>query len=86
MPLGILIEVAGRKLQKDFEPILERQVHRFVNGAMGVMHIGQRDMPWIRVSQDAFKAGFRLRDFGEILHAKYLEEYPAIVDKVAVTT
>ncbi|HEX9977812.1 MAG TPA: CO dehydrogenase/CO-methylating acetyl-CoA synthase complex subunit beta, partial [Acidimicrobiia bacterium] len=85
MPLGILIEVAGRKLQKDFEPILERQVHRFVNGAMGVMHIGQRDLPWIRVSQDAFKAGLRLRDFGVILHAKYLEEYPALVDKVAVT-
>ncbi|MFH0750336.1 MAG: acetyl-CoA decarbonylase/synthase complex subunit alpha/beta [Chloroflexota bacterium] len=85
MPLGILIEVAGRKFQKDFEPILERQVHRFINGAMGVMHIGQRDQPWIRVSQDAFKAGLRLRDFGVILHAKYLEEYPALVDKVAVT-
>ncbi len=85
MPLGILIEVAGRKLQKEFEPILERQVHRFVNGAMGVMHIGQRDMPWLRVSQEAFDAGFRLRDLGVILHAKYLEEYPALVDKVAVT-
>jgi acetyl-CoA synthase len=85
MPLGILIEVAGRKLQKDFEPILERQIHRFVNGAMGVMHIGQRDIPWIRISQDAFKAGFRLRHFGDILHAKYHEEYPALVDKVQVT-
>lgn len=85
MPLGILIDVAGRKLEKDFEPILERQIHRFINGAMGVMHIGQRDMPWIRISQDTFKAGFRLRHFGEILHAKYLEEFPALVDKVAVT-
>jgi acetyl-CoA synthase len=85
MPLAIVIEVAGRKLQKDFEPILERQVHRFINGAMGVMHIGQRDLPWIRVSQEAFNAGLRLRDFGTILHAKYLEEFPAIVDKVAVT-
>lgn len=85
MPLGILIDVAGRKLQKDFEPILERQIHRLINGAMGVMHIGQRDMPWIRVSKDAVAAGFRLRHFGEILHAKYLEEYPSLVDKVAVT-
>ncbi len=85
MPLGILIDVAGRKLQKDFEPILERQIHRFINGAMGVMHIGQRDMPWIRVSQDAVRAGFRLRHFGDILHAKYHEEYPALVDKVQVT-
>src|SRR3990172_5599762 len=85
MPLGILIDVAGRKLQKDFEPILERQIHRLLNGAMGVMHIGQRDMPWIRISQDTFKAGFRLRHFGDILHAKFHEEYPALVDKVAVT-
>jgi acetyl-CoA synthase len=85
MPLGILIEVAGRKLQREFEPILERQVHRFVNGAMGVMHIGQRDLPWVRLSQDTYRAGFRLRDFGVILHAKYHEEYPALVDKVAVT-
>jgi len=84
MPLGILIDVAGRKLQKDFEPILERQIHRFINGAMGVMHIGQRDMPWIRISQDTFKAGFRLRHFGDILHAKFHEEYPSLVDKVAV--
>jgi acetyl-CoA synthase len=85
MPLGILIEVAGRKLQKDFEPILERNVHRFINGAMGVMHIGQRDMPWIRMNKETYDAGFRLRDFGVILHAKYLEEFPAIVDKVSVT-
>jgi len=85
MPLGIVIEVAGRKLQKDFEPILERNVHRFVNGAMGVMHIGQRDLPWIRISHDAVNAGLRLRDIGVILHAKYLEEFPAIVDKVSVT-
>ncbi|HSG86795.1 MAG TPA: acetyl-CoA decarbonylase/synthase complex subunit alpha/beta [Candidatus Limnocylindrales bacterium] len=84
MPLGLLIEVAGRKLQKDFEPILERQVHRFVNGAMGVMHIGQRDLPWIRMSKETYDAGFRLRDFGVVLHAKYLEEFPAIVDKVSV--
>ena len=84
MPLGILIDVAGRKLQKDFEPILERQIHRLINGAMGVMHIGQRDMPWIRISQDTFKAGFRLRHFGDILHAKFHEEYPSLVDKVAV--
>ncbi|MCX5656852.1 MAG: CO dehydrogenase/CO-methylating acetyl-CoA synthase complex subunit beta, partial [Candidatus Omnitrophica bacterium] len=46
MPLGIIVEVAGRKMQKDFEPILERQIHRFVNYAMGLMHIGQRDMNW----------------------------------------
>jgi len=76
--------VAGRKMQKDFEPILERQIHRFVNYAMGLMHIGQRDMNWIRISKDAFGKGFRLKHIGIILHAMLHEEYSAIVDKVQV--
>ncbi|MFA5357067.1 MAG: acetyl-CoA decarbonylase/synthase complex subunit alpha/beta [Candidatus Omnitrophota bacterium] len=84
MPLAIIIEVAGRKMQKDFEPILERQVHRFVNYAMGLMHIGQRDMNWIRISNDAFAKGFRLKHIGVILHAMLHQEYNAIVDKVQV--
>ena len=58
MPLAIIVEVAGRKMQKDFEPILERQIHRFINYAMGIMHVGQRDMNWIRISNDAFNKGF----------------------------
>ncbi|MFH0739208.1 MAG: CO dehydrogenase/CO-methylating acetyl-CoA synthase complex subunit beta, partial [Candidatus Omnitrophota bacterium] len=78
------VEVAGRKMQKDFEPILERQVHRFINYAMGIMHIGQRDMNWIRISQDAFDNGFRLKHIGVILHAMLHQEYNAIVDKIQV--
>jgi hypothetical protein len=67
MPLGMLIEVAGRKMQTDFEPILERQVHTIVNHAMGVFHMGQRNLTWVRISKDAFKAGLRLKHFGELL-------------------
>jgi acetyl-CoA synthase len=85
MPLGILVEVAGRKMQKDFESILERQIHTAVNHAMGIFHMGQRDMPWIRVSKDAFKAGWRLRHFGEVIIAHLKNEYGAIVDKAQVT-
>ncbi len=84
MPLAIVIEVAGRKFNKDFEPILERQVHRYVNGAMGIMHIGQRDMNWIRISKDAFAKGFRLKHLGIIIHAMLHQEYSAILDKVSV--
>lgn len=84
MPLAIVVEVAGRKMQKDFEPILERQLHRFINYAMGLMHIGQRDMNWIRISNDAFGRGFRLKHIGIILHAMLHQEYGAIVDKVQV--
>jgi len=85
LPLGIWVEVAGRKMQPDFEPILERQIHHLVNGAEGIWHMGQRDIVWTRVSKAGFAKGLRLKDYGEILHAKLLADYPAIVDKVRVT-
>jgi len=85
MPMAWFVEVAGRKMQKDFEPILERQIHTIVNHAMGIFHMGQRDINWIRISKDAFKAGFRLRHFGELLRAELLSKFPALVDKVQAT-
>jgi acetyl-CoA synthase len=85
LPLGLWIEVAGRKMQQDFEPILERQVHHLINGAEGVWHMGQRDIVWLRISKDAFTRGFRIRHLGEIVRAKLLSDYPAIIDKVQVT-
>lgn len=84
VPLGIWVEVAGRKMQPDFEPILERQVHRFCNEAQGLFHMGQRDIIWLRISKDAHKAGFKFEHIGKILHAKLHDEYGAIVDKVQV--
>ncbi|MBC8462144.1 MAG: CO dehydrogenase/CO-methylating acetyl-CoA synthase complex subunit beta [Deltaproteobacteria bacterium] len=85
LPLGIWVEVAGRKMQVDFEPILERQIHHLINGAEGIWHMGQRDIMWTRVSKQGFANGIRLADYGRILHAKLLSEYSAIVDKVKVT-
>ena len=85
LPLAIWVEVAGRKMQSDFEPILERQIHHLVNGAEGIWHMGQRDIIWTRVSKSGFAKGLRIKHYGEILHAKLLSDYPAIVDKVKVT-
>jgi acetyl-CoA synthase len=85
MDLGILVEVAGRKMQEDFEPVLERQIHYFTNGASGVQHIGQRDIAWIRISKTAADKGFNLEHFGEILYARMHADFGAIVDKVQVT-
>ncbi|WP_461251782.1 acetyl-CoA decarbonylase/synthase complex subunit alpha/beta, partial [Treponema sp. R8-4-B8] len=85
LPLGIWVEAAGRKMQPDFEPILERQIHHMINGAEGIWHMGQRDIVWTRVSKTGFERGIRLKHYGEILHAKLLADYPAIVDKVRVT-
>lgn len=84
MDLGILVEVAGRKMQEDFEPVLERQIHYFVNGASGIQHIGQRDITWIRISKAAADKGFTLKHLGDILHARFMADFGAIVDKVQV--
>ena len=85
MPLGIVIDVAGRKMQSDFESIMERQIHTYLNEAMGIFHMGQRSIVWARVSKDSFNKGFRLKHFGTILHAKIHENYGKLVDKVQVT-
>lgn len=85
MPLGVVVEVAGRKMQKDFEPILERQLHHFVNSMEGVMHIGQRDIAWIRTSTSAKEKGFKFEHFGHLFRAKLMADFPALVDKVQVT-
>jgi acetyl-CoA synthase len=85
MDMGIVVEVAGRQMQEDFEPVLERQIHYFVNGASGIQHIGQRDIAWIRISNNAADKGFDLEHFGKILHARYHADFGAIVDKVQVT-
>ena len=85
MDLGIVVDVAGRKMQADFEPVLERQIHYFINGASGIQHIGQRDIAWIRISEGAAEKGFNLEHFGKILHARFHSDFGAIVDKVQVT-
>ncbi len=84
LPLGIIVEVAGRKMQPDFEPVLERHIHTFMNEAQGLWHMGQRDINWIRISNDAAKAGFKLEHIGKLLHAKFHDEYSSILDKVQV--
>ncbi len=85
MDMGIVVEVAGRQMQEDFEPVLERQIHYFINGASGIQHIGQRDIAWIRLSNAAVDKGFNLEHFGKILHARFHADFGAIVDKVQVT-
>jgi acetyl-CoA synthase len=85
MDMGIVVDVAGRQMQKDFEPVLERQIHYFINGASGIQHIGQRDIAWIRISTAAADKGFDLEHFGKILHARFKTDFGAIVDKVQVT-
>lgn len=84
LPLGIHVKVAGRKMQPDFEPILERQIHHLINYAQGVMHIGQRDIAWIRLSAIATDKGFTLKHIGQIIHDMFHKDFGSILDKVEV--
>jgi acetyl-CoA synthase len=84
IPLGILVEVAGREMQADFEPILERQIHDFINCANGIFHMGQRDINWVRIGKEAKEKGFKFAHFGSIIHAKLHGEFGKIADKVQI--
>lgn len=84
LPIGILVEVAGREMQSDFEPILERQFHHLMNYIQGIMHIGQRNIMWIRIGKAAVEKGFSFKHLGVVLHGKLHQEFGAILDKVQV--
>ena len=84
LPMAIAVEVAGRNMQEDYEPILERQIHHLINYAQGLMHIGQRDIAWLRVSKQAVEKGFKISHIGTLLHAKLHQDFGRIFDKMQV--
>ena len=84
LPLGIEVLVYGRKMQTDFEPVMERQIHYFINYATGIFHMGQRDIIWVRFSKEAVKNGFKIKHLGTILHAKMHSTFGNIMDKIQV--
>jgi len=83
-PLAIVVEVAGREFQEDFESVLERRIHEFISCANGIFHMGQRSIIWVRISKAAREKGFQVKDFGEILLAKIHDDFNTIVDRVQV--
>ena len=83
--LCMVVDVCGKKMQSDFEPVFERKFHAWINCIEGVMHTGQRDLIRIRISNAAYEAGFRAEHFGEVLYAKIKSEFESVVDKCQVT-
>ena len=83
--IAYVVDVAGKSMQSDFEPVIERKFHNYINCIEGVYHTGQRDMQRIRISKNAFGAGFRLKHIGEVLYASVKNEFEAVVDKCKVT-
>ena len=82
--IAYVVEVAGKNMQADFEPVFERKFHSYLNCIEGLMHTGQRDMIRIRISKDTFNAGFRAKDLAEVLYTQIKNEFAAVVDKCQV--
>ena len=85
LALATFVEVAGKKMQVDFESVIERKFHAWFNYMEGVMHTGQRNQVRVRVSNGAFESGLRLKDFAEVLYVMVKNEFEAVVDKCQVT-
>ena len=82
--IAYVVKVAGKNMQPDFEPVIERKFHNYINCIEGVYHTGQRDMQRIRISHAAFDAGFRIKHIGEVLYTQVKNEFDAVVDKCEV--
>ena len=85
LALATKIEVSGAKMQADFESVIERKIHAWLNYMEGVMHTGQRNQVRVRVSNEAFEKGLRLRHFAEVLYHMIMDEFDAVVDKCQIT-
>ena len=85
LALATCVEVAGKKMQLDFEAVIERKIHAWFNYMEGVMHTGQRNQVRVRVSNAAFEAGLRVKHFAEVLYFMIMDEFDAVVDKCQIT-
>ncbi|MDD6188599.1 MAG: acetyl-CoA decarbonylase/synthase complex subunit alpha/beta [Clostridiales bacterium] len=85
MALATVIDVYGERMQADFESVIERKIHAWLNYIEGVMHTGQRNLFRIRISRDSFERGLRLKHFGEVLYSMIMDEFASVVDKCQVT-
>jgi acetyl-CoA decarbonylase/synthase complex subunit beta len=84
-PLGILIEVAGAKLEPELEGVIERRIHAYCNYIEGFMHLNQRYDIWLRLNKKSFEKGLNSFQFiGKVLHRLFKSELP-IIEKMQVT-
>jgi len=78
-PIAILVDVAGKELDKDAEPIIERRIHMFTNFTEGWYHMNQRQYMWLRINKQCAKKGFNsLKELAEIYILLFTSEMPII--------
>ena len=84
-PVGILVEIAGERVETDLEGVIERRIHEYCNYIEGFMHLNQRYDIWIRLSKKSFKKGLNSFGFiGQVMHELFKNELP-ILEKVQIT-
>jgi acetyl-CoA decarbonylase/synthase complex subunit beta len=84
-PLAIIVNVAGKMMKKDYEPVLERRIHNFVNYGEGSWHVAQRDIIWVRISKEVVAKGVKIEHIGKLLASKFRMDFPQLLDAVSVT-
>jgi acetyl-CoA decarbonylase/synthase complex subunit beta/acetyl-CoA synthase len=77
--------VAGKMMKKDYEPVLERRIHNFVNYGEGSWHVAQRDIIWVRISKEVVAKGVKIEHIGKLLASKFRMDFPNLLDAVSVT-
>ena len=83
-PLFILVEVYGKNIEKDLEPVIERRIHDFINYVQGVMHLNQRYDIWLRINKESAKAGLTFEHLGKAVLALFRKEFP-FIKKMQIT-
>ena len=83
-PLAIMMRVAGREFQEDFEPILERQTHPSDQLHPGHHAHGPARHRLGACEQSGSRKRFTLKDIGVVLHAKFHQDFGKIMDKAEV--
>ena len=82
---GLIVEVAGSKLEEDLEGVLERRIHEYMNFIQGVMHLNQRYDIWIRVGKRSFAKGLNSFSYiGKAIERLYRSEL-ALIEKIQIT-
>lgn len=81
---GILIEVAGAKLEPELEGVIERRIHAYCNYIEGFMHLNQRYDIWLRLSKKSYQKGLNSFQYiGKVLHRLFKSELP-IIEKMQI--
>jgi acetyl-CoA decarbonylase/synthase complex subunit beta len=84
-PLGVVVEVAGEKIEPELEGVIERRIHEYMNFIEGFMHLNQRYDIWIRIDKKSFKKGLNSFHYvGKILQRLFKSELP-FIEKIQIT-